>query len=403
MPGAAGFAPRFRNPEVHQAVASVEERLPGRVRVTASALVSLGRRLPVPIDTNLDAPTSTQTITYNVCDQAPYSSPGANGSGGPSTTNGKCANLGQGPIKAAQITVPFYASWPGSVGTCPYYTPTSGEVLPGRLCPDYQAVTQISSKANSTYEAAMVKLTRYGRRGLSFNAYYTYAHAMDWNPNQIPIDPNPADFSEEYGTSNLDIRHSATAMVVYETPWKLHDLAGRIANGWMLSGIGRFHTGRPYSMRISGSIPTEYGLNNETIVGLGPSMNGYGGDNRYPGLPRNSFRYPNTWRADLRLGKSFGLGPMHRLELMAESFNLFNHQNVTRIETTGYFIENGSPSNTPSTSGAPGTLPSLNFLTGLYVSPKTGLVSPGFGKPLTINGANFYRQRQIELGLRMTF
>ena len=29
---------------------------------------------------------------------------------------------------------------------------------------------------------------------------------------------------------------------------------------------------------------------------------------------------------------------MRQLELLAESFNLFNHQNVTELETTGYYI-----------------------------------------------------------------
>ena len=77
-------------------------------------------------------------------------------------------------------------------------------------------------------------------------------------------------------------------------------------------------------------------------------MNGSGGDNRVYGLGsdgnyynigRNTFRYPNTWKADMRLGKKFDLGEMRQLEMLAESFNLFNHQNVTEIETTGYTIE----------------------------------------------------------------
>jgi hypothetical protein len=70
---------------------------------------------------------------------------------------------------------------------------------------------------------------------------------------------------------------------------------------------------------------------------------------------------------------------------MAESFNLFNHQNVTEIETTGYYIENSS------------TSPTLNFLTGLKAN------TTAFGQPLNINGTDFYRERQIQLGLRMRF
>jgi hypothetical protein len=387
-PGVVEFAPNFRNPEVHQAVAAIEQPLPGHVELTASAMLSLGRRLPVFIDTNL-AP-ATQTITYTVCDEVPTG-----------TGNGTCGNLGLGPIKAPKITVPFYASLPASQETCPYYNPTSTSA-PGWLCPDYQQIDNMESRANSTYEAAMVKLTRYGSRGLSLHAHYTYAHAMDWNQGESPLDA--VNLSQEYGTSNLDVRHSAAVMVVDEAPWKLRGFAGRIANGWMLSGIGQFRSGLPYTMRVTGSLPeetqTSTGNSGNLIVGLRPGMNGSGGDNRIYGLGsdnrdynigRNTFRYPNTWKADLRLGKEFKLGETRQLEVLAETFNLFNHQNVTEIETTGYTIASGSPN------------PTLNFLTGLKINRTTGLPVPAFGQPLTINATDFFRERQIEIGVRMSF
>jgi hypothetical protein len=380
MPGAVEFAPNFHNPEVHQAVVGVEETLPSHVEVFASAMVSLGRRLPISIDTNFDSPTSTQSITYAVVDGA-----------------------GAGPIKAAQITVPFYASWPSA---------TSSTGFAGRLNPDYQQITQIMSRANSTYEAMMVKVVRYGRRGLSLHAHYTYAHAMDWNPNESSqVAGNdvldPADFSEEYGTSNLDVRHSASAMAVYEAPWKLRGTAGKFGNGWMASGVAQFRSGLPYTMRTSGSLPEEFDTTTgAAIVGLGPGMNGSGGDNRVYGvgndnivynIGRNTYRYPATWKADLRLGRRFDLGHMRQLELLAESFNLFNHQNVTELETTGYYIESGSTS----------SLPTLNFLSGPMTNPTTGLVTKAnitaFGQPLNINATNFYRERQIQFGLRLRF
>ena len=87
-------------------------------------------------------------------------------------------------------------------------------------------------------------------------------------------------------------------------------------------------------------------------------MNGSGGDNRVYGvgndnivynIGRNTYRYPATWKADLRLGRRFDLGHMRQLELLAESFNLFNHQNVTELETTGYYIESGSYFEFPDT------------------------------------------------------
>jgi len=79
-----------------------------------------------------------------------------------------------------------------------------------------------------------------------------------------------------------------------------------------------------------------------------------GSDGRAYNIGRNTFRYPNTWKADLRLAKRFDIGERRQLELIAETFNLFNHQNVTGLETTGYSIEN---------SGALGTRPTLCYLT----------------------------------------
>jgi hypothetical protein len=328
-------------------------------------MVSLGRRLPISIDANLAVPTPAQTITYAVKDAS-----------------------GVGPIKAAEITVPFYASG-----------------FAGRLNPDYQQITQIMSRANSIYEGGMLRVARHGRRGLSFNAHYTYAHAMDWNPNESSqvagndvLDPGA--FSLEYGTSNLDRRHSAGVTAIYETPWKLHGLAGKFGNGWMLSSVGQFRGGLPYTMRSTGSLARELrsGLNGpETIIALGPGMNGSGGDNRIYGqgsdgrsynIGRNTFRYPATWKADLRLAKRFDLGGMRQLELLAESFNLFNHQNVTQLETTGYTIQSGS---------TPGALPTLNFLSGVKAN------TTAFGQPLNVNATNFYRERQFQFGLRVRF
>jgi hypothetical protein len=379
-PGAVEFAPNFRNPEVHQAVAAVEEMLPGHVEVTASALVSLGRRLPVFIDTNFDPAVNPGSITYAVVHGT-----------------GKAA----GPITATQITVPFYASWPFTA------CPSNSQLNLGGQCgwhnQDYQQIDQITSKANSTYEAAMLKVVRYGRRGLSLYAHYTYSHTMDWNPNESPLDP-AADFRQEYGTSSLDARHSAAVSMIYEAPWKLHKQTGKLlANGWMVSSIGQFRSGLPYTMRTSGSLAEEFTTTGAAIVGLRPGMNGSGGDNRVYGqgsdnrpynIGRNTYRYPATWKADLRLGKSFDLGHTRQLELLAESFNLFNHQNVTELESTGYYIESGTPPATPD--GTPGP-PTLNFLTGLKAN------TTAFGQPLNVNGSNFYRERQIQFGLRMRF
>jgi hypothetical protein len=361
-PGAVEFGPGFRNPEVHQAVAALEEALPGHFEITASALLSLGRRLPFSVDTNLDPAVNPGKITYAVVDPS---------------------NLG--PIRTSTITVPFYASWP---------SPTSSTGFAGRLHPDYQQIVQLDSRANSTWEAAMITLNRYSRRGLSIHAHYTYSHAMDWNPNESaqvtgsdPLDP--ADFKAEYGTGNLDTRHALSANLIYQAPWKFKGGLGRFGNGWMLSSILQARSGEPYTMRTSGSLAKEFLAKSGTaIVALGPGMNGSGGDNRVYGIGRNTFRYTPTWKMDLRVARRFNLGHMRDLELLAESFNLMNHQNVTELETVGYTIESGSTD---------GTAPTLTFLNGLKAN------TTAFGQPLNVNATNFYRERQIQFGARLRF
>lgn len=357
-PAVVEFAAGFRNPEIHQAQFGVEEKLPGHILVQASAAASLARRLPVTVDTNYDPAVNPKTITYAVVDAS-----------------------GKGPIKAKQITVPFFASWPAPTGT------------DGRLNSAYQQITEIESRANSTYELAMLDMTRYAARGLTVRAHYAYGHAMDWNPNESAYGfggsmLDPTNFRQEYGTSGLDIRHSASAMMIWRTPWRLRGGASALANGWLLSSIGRYHSGLPYTMRTAGSIPEIFATSGAAIVGLGPSMNGYGGDPRIYGVGRNTYRYPQTWKADVRVGRIIHLKYERELELLAESFNLFNHQNVTQIETVGYAIEPGS------TSGA---MPTFNFLTGI----KPGQTE--FGQPLDINATDFYRERQFDFGFRLRF
>ena len=90
----------------------------------------------------------------------------------------------------------------------------------------------------------------------------------------------------------------------------------------------------------------------------------------------------------MRLGKSFDLPQAPNLELRLETFNLFNHQNITELETTGYFIESGASS---------GGLPTLNFLNGSKAN------TTAFGQPLNVNATNFYSERQLQVGLRFRY
>jgi hypothetical protein len=65
-------------------------------------------------------------------------------------------------------------------------------------------------------------------------------------------------------------------------------------------------------------------------------------NDRPMGVSRNSARQPSTASSDVRLSRAFPLG-RHRLEVMIEAFNVFNHVNVLSINDTFYEGQCGRP------------------------------------------------------------
>jgi len=125
-------------------------------------------------------------------------------------------------------------------------------------------------------------------------------------------------------------------------------------------------------------------------------MNGSGGDSRVYGFENGAS--PTTSAATLPATRIRGRpicawarnstwAKCRQLEILAESFNLFNHQNVTEIGNHWLyhrFRHSSSP-------------PTLNFLTGLKTSSTSGPI-PGFGQPLNINGATSTATARSRLG-----
>jgi len=98
-----------------------------------------------------------------------------------------------------------------------------------------------------------------------------------------------------------------------------------------------------------------------------------GGTNRVPWLAPNSFQMPRTVNVDFRLQKGFTFRERWKLLLSGDAFNLFNHNNVTGVDTQMYTI----------------TGTSLVF-------------NPHFGVP-TGSSNTLIAQRQIQVGIRLNF
>jgi hypothetical protein len=300
-PNIVVFSDHMANPQIHQADIVLEREIMPNTVVSASFLVSLGRRLPTFTDRNLPAPVS-RTFTF----------------------------INGGPLNGQTITVPFFTG--------------------ARPDTRFGAITEISGSIKSEYEALVLQANRRLSKGLQFQVNYTRSRTTDTGQNSAtftftngPI--NPFDLSLEKGRSNLDIpnRFVASAVWTPSAPGSLKDSAvGRaIFNGWTIAPIVLVQDGVPYSANVSGFGPS-------SIAG---GISGSGALGRIPFLfERNAFRQPKIVNVDLRVSRRFRFTETTNFEVLAEAFNLFNRYQVTGVGTTMYAFSGSNLDFQPATN-----------------------------------------------------
>jgi hypothetical protein len=333
-----GQSPDWVNPRTHQGEVTIERQLPGSLSASASYVVSRGLHLPIFADANV-AP-STATKTYDILASA------------------------TGPVTQS-YTVPFYT---GRIDT------NTGDVFVGY------------SDVNSWYNSMALTLRRPMRHGLEFTMNYTLSKATDgaqvagsygtFNGTDYPIDPYNRKL--EYALSDLDQRHRFVANAVWmPTVQVSQPVAKLILNGWALSTIVTMSTGQPVTAMVTGT-PTNVlnGGVTGAVAYAGPTQG------RAGWLPRNSFTAPGFHNVDFRLGRQFAITERLRLSLIGEAFNLFNHTNVSSVNTTA-FSYNAANSSHPNP----------------YFTPYT---STAFLSPSSTSNL-MWGSRQLQLSGRLTF
>jgi len=255
-------------------------------------------------------------------------------------------------------------------------------------------MSEIFSGVSSNYNALALQLNRKMTNHLQFTANYTWAHSLDYGQNASTFsDTNdllvPTDIRGEYGNSIFDVRNRFVASAVAESPWHVGGVFGYLFNDWLLAPIYSSQSGLPYSLVTSGTptftTPQDSSGTTITYSGLGASINGSNGRKGIDVIGRNSFRMKRTINMDLRLSKKVRFGERYAVELLGEAFNIFNHQNVTSVNNTGYII--GSTTADPTTKAVNAT---LNF-------------NSSFGSVINSNSNFAYSPRQLQIGFRFLF
>ncbi len=345
-PALVYYDSHFQNPEIYQMDLSLQRELGWNTVLSISYLGSQGRHLPGFVDTNI-AP-STSNLTYKVVDPT-----------------------GVGPLKSATYTTPLFSST----------RPNSS----------YGAMTDAFSSINSNYNAMVIEVNHRMSRNVQFSASYTWAHALDEGQNESTFTDtndllNPTCLKCEYATSNFNVPNRFIFNAVINSPWHASGWAKYLAEGWQLAPIYQVQNGLPYTLGTSGTAPG----------GLG-GVNGSNGAYRIDAVGRNTYRYPRTQVVDLRLSKSFAFKERYKAEFLVEAFNLFNHQNVTGVNTTGYFVTTSNIS-TPS-----GTVTCSSASPCLQYNYNSSTLAPVFGSITNANSNWAYSSRQIEFAARFHF
>ena len=369
------FDKSFQAPSVQQTDLTVEREIARNTVVSVSYLGSFGRSLPDFVDTNTGA--AATNITYTV----------ATG----------------GPMAGGAYTTPFYGT------TKVVVKDPSGNVLSTtagtRPNPNFGAMTEIFSGVSSNYNALVLQLNRRMTNHLQLMANYTWSHSLDYGQNATTFtDTNdllsPTNMRAEYGNSIFDIRNRLVVSALAESPWHVNGWAGYLVNGWQLAPIYAAQSGLPYSLVTSGTPPqvvttstdpTTGDVTTTTYSALGGGVNASNGRKGIAAVGRNTFRMKRTIDMDLRFSKSVRIGERYKAELLAEAFNIFNHQNVTGVNNTGYIIStSGSVSTGNGTVACSAAAPCLSY-------------NGSFGTVTNSNSNFAYTPRQVQIGFRFFF
>jgi hypothetical protein len=200
---------------------------------------------------------------------------------------------------------------------------------PTRANPQFDNVYELQNSANSTYNGVSFTLSRSMSEDLEFSASYTLSKAYDNASNYNEQPQNPFDLAAENALS----RQHQQQRFVFNALWDLP--IGEGGENGHPSNESRSWFVRTFShIEVAPIFTAESGRPVNPLTGLDSNRTGaFPLSSRPLGFARNSVETPGIVTLDLRVLKYFPLGKSRRLDLVAESFNIFNRANVAQINS----------------------------------------------------------------------
>lgn len=197
---------------------------------------------------------------------------------------------------------------------------------PQRLNPAYDSINQFQTEASSNYNGFTVTVNRQFTEDFELMAGYTISKTIDdasWDAEQPQ---NPYSLHDEHALSLNDQRNRFVLSGLWILGPDLDDPqdAGKAASSNpLLKAL--------YGLEFAPILSADSGFRDNPLTGVDSSR-----EHVYPfaarpiGIPRNSLSTPPNVNFDLRILKMVPIWRGH-LDIVAESFNLLNRQNVALV------------------------------------------------------------------------
>jgi hypothetical protein len=227
---------------------------------------------------------------------------------------------------------------------------STGDIIGGRPVPNAGTIYRFETTASSRYDALQLQARGRFRRGLQFQASYTFAKATDdvsdvfdlAGASSLP--QNSLNLDNERGPANFDVRHRFAYNFIYDFSGfnKRGKLFRAIFDGLQLAGTGQLQTGQPFTVNSIFDVNLDGNLTDRLNSTQGIEQTR---DRRQPlrltadpatllapigadgAVGRNSFRAGNFVELDLALIKNFKFGEQRSVVLRMDAFNFINRAN----------------------------------------------------------------------------
>ena len=217
-------------------------------------------------------------------------------------------------------------------------------------------ITMAESTGDSSYHGLQIWVNRRFTDRLSYQAAYTWGHAI----TNVPLSSftsattDPFNHDVDRGDADLDRRHMFVGNVVYVLPSfnRWGSVANHVLGDWQINAIVSFLGGPPIDV-LSGAntpglaadapggfrpnlvegVPIYLNNQNDATRFLNPAAFSLPAPGQFGTLGRGVIRQPAIENVDLSIVKNWKLRERFGLQFRAELFNAFNHTNFTGFDT----------------------------------------------------------------------